>query len=90
MKKKINLTSLRQSEMQKDEMHHLLGGDDPELASGDQCRFLCSCSSSCPPDVLVGPPESAHNVYLAKESKRTGGLMKSMYNWWGMEPTISQ
>jgi len=75
MKKKIVLTSLRQNEMQKDEMQHLLGGDDPDLAS-DQCRTVCSCSAACGPDVLIGPPESDHNLYQAKESKRTGGFLK--------------
>jgi len=75
MKKKINLMSLRQNEIKKDEMQHLLGGDDPELAS-DQCRYVCSCSAACGPDVPIGPPESDHNLFRAKESTRTGGLLK--------------
>ena len=73
MKKKINLTSLRQNEMQKDEMQHLLGGDDPDLAR-DQCRYVCSCSATCPDGYAAHVGD--HNVYNAKESTRTGGLLK--------------
>jgi len=75
MKKKIVLTNLRNYELQKEGMENLVGG------AQDQCRTVCSCSTSCPPNDAMGPHISDHNLYQAQESTRTGGLLK-LLGWY--------
>ncbi|MDR0207377.1 MAG: TIGR04149 family rSAM-modified RiPP [Bacteroidales bacterium] len=72
MKNKIKLSQIRQSELQKDEMHSLHGGVHPS------CAVACSCTCECS---ISGQPASSSTQSTGSSNLRTGSQSTHQSNF---------